>query len=395
MELSLTSDQYNALNVLERWYQKCSHQFIDLAGPIYTGTWDLVQLFLDQVGFDKREVMYITYDQKRALELGYNKYHAYYIYGKLYKYTRHVDFDTIPILNPRSDHIEFHWTKEVRTHIDSRYRIIVVLDASLMSENELWDLSKWGLPIILLRDPYVIPTADSYMYLRDPNILLDEPSPRYIQHAIYYIADRLIHGHKIEISAYRDSNVIRRKDLRMHNLRSSSMNITLNSETRDAINRAYRDRMYRDRNQFTNLNERVYLSSSHYQECIKNSTESNIRVYLMKGITGYLSKVNRHAAVTRYVGCDFTPDFYHEPFVGLYMDRDYLLRRDSNSRQMIPDDRVLFEYAYALTPQLSRTNHWDYVTVILDDYSEYDDKLREMMAYTAITRATKSVTLVI
>ena len=394
VNINLTSDQYNALNTLEYWYRKGSHQFIDMSGPIYTGTWDVLQVFLDTVGLDSREVMYLSYDQKQVHELAYNRYHCYHVYGYLYKYDRNVNIDSIPVVNSSSNKLEYTWTKRLRKKIDNRYRLIVVLDASLMNESTLWDISEYGLPVILIRDPYLLPAPDSYIYMRDPNITLEDASDAMMKNPVNVVSHSIITGQKLNVGSFSSASIIRRKDLHMYNLKSSSMNLTLSEEMRDTINTAYRSNMKRSP-QYTYTNERVYVSDSHYSEIITNSTEKHVKVYLMKGITGYLSKVYRHAAITRYVGCEFTPDFYHEPFTELYMDRDHLYHRETNSRQMIPDDVVKFEYAYALTPLQSRMNHWDDVTLIMERPDEYDDTLMRMMMYTAVTRASKTITIVV
>lgn len=395
MSIPLTTDQYHALNQLERWYQKNTHQFIDLCGSIYTGTWDIIQLFLDHAGIDKREVMYLSYDQKQVLELASKLYHAYYINGKIYKYIRKVDFDTIPILNQNSKQLEFQWFKEVRKKIDHRYRIMIVLDSVLLSEKTLWDIAFYGLPIILIRDPYLIPASDSYIYSRDPNIMLREPSPYLIRNPIYFMAQSVVEGRNLVPGTYTSANIIKRKDLNLYNIKSSSMNLVMNEETRNTITELYRSRVLKINPAFNVANERVYLASNHYREVIVNEVEKNVKLYMMQGLTGTLTKVNRHAAITRYVGCEFQADCYDKPFTDLYMDRNYLNGVETPSRQLIPEEVVKFEYAYALTPQKARINHWEDVLVILEHGNEYDEELEPLMYYTAITRASRSLTLVI
>ena len=394
MNVTLSSDQYNALNELEYWYRKGSHQFIDVSGPIYTGLWDVLQVFLEYVGLDPREVMYLSYDQRTVLDLAYSRYHGYYIYGKLYKYDRNVDLDSIPVINPHSTHLSYTWTKRIRQKIDKRYRLIVVLDASLLNERMLWDLSKYGLPVVLLRDPYLLPDSDSYIYAREPNVFLEEPSERMARNPVHTLAYSVMHDKRLTVGSFQSANVIRRKDLHMYNLKSSSMNLVYTQEMRNIINDAYRNTLKRNPI-YTYANERVYVADSHYQEILVNTIEKKVKVYLQKGMTGTLTKVNRHAAITRYVPCEFQPDYYHEPFTELVLDRDYLLHRETKSRQLIPDDVVKFEYAYALTPQLARMNHWDDVTIIMEQVQEFDEKLAKLMSYTAITRAARSVTVVL
>ena len=54
----LTDDQYLAIGQMEKWYRQYRHQFIDIAGVLGTGTWQLIQAFIELVGLDKKEVMY-------------------------------------------------------------------------------------------------------------------------------------------------------------------------------------------------------------------------------------------------------------------------------------------------------------------------------------------------
>ena len=395
MNISLTTDQYNALNKLVKWYIKGSQQIIDLSGPIYTGTWDIIQVFIDHIGLDPREVMYLSYDQKQVLELAAKRIHAYYINGKLYKYTRNVNFDSLSVINPDSKYLEYKWTKSIRKKIDPRYRLIVVLDSVLINEKVLWDLSSYGLPILLIRDPYLLPSGDSYVYTREPNITLRENAPSLINNPIYFMAESIITDRKLSPGTFGNVSIIKRKDMNLYNIKSSSMNIAMNETTRDTITQVYRSKVLKSNPMITLPNERVYVASNHYSEVIINEDEKNIKVYLMQGITGTLTKINRHFPITRYVGCDFQPDFYFEPFVELYMDRNYLNRVNTQSRQIIPDETILFEYAYALTPQKARMSHWDNVTIVLECNDEFDRELQKVMYYTAITRATKSLTLVI
>ena len=91
---------------------------------------------------------------------------------------------------------------------------------------------------------------------------------------------------------------------------------------------------------------------------------------------------------------NFKPEFYHEEFEELYLDRHYLNGVETNSRQVVPDEILKAQYAYALTPQLARYGHWDKTTVLIDP-SDYPPEIQKAMIYTAITRAQKSATIVI
>ena len=142
--MTITTDQYQALYKLDKWYSKYKHQIIEISGVVGTGIWDVIQSFIELENLDKREVMYLSYNQKQVLELAFKQYHAYYINSIIYKYTRYVDFSTIPVINKDSKCMEYEWKKEVRKKVDPKYKLMIVFDSLLINESTLRDLSSFG-----------------------------------------------------------------------------------------------------------------------------------------------------------------------------------------------------------------------------------------------------------
>lgn len=390
----LTNDQYHGLSKLEKWYRKYQHQFIEISGVVGTGTWDLVQAFIEREQFDPREVMYLSYNQKQVLELAYKRYHAYYINGIIYNYIRIVDFDTIPVINPHSNVLECRWTKKVRKKLDSKYKLIVVFDSMLLNESTVRDLATFGLPVILIRDPMLLPAPDTYTFLRDPNITLYDVQPEYLRSPITYFAHKILNGERISPGNYDTVSVVPKRQMNLYNLRSSDMNITITDTLRDNINHIYRERILKQKTSVNILNERVIAMENMYAHKIVNGDEKKIKVYLMKGTIGTLSKINRHVVNTKYVPIEFKPEFYYEPFTDLVLDRHYLNNINLPSRQIVPDETFKVEYAYALTAPLARLSHWDKVTMIAES-GDCDPDLHKKMLYTGITRARRSLAIII
>jgi len=391
----LTNDQYVASSKLEKWYRKYNHQIIEISAVVGTGVWDLIQKFIDDEEFDPREVMYLSYNQKQVLEMAAKRYHTYYINGIIYNYTRIVDFDTLPVINHTSKELKYEWKKEVRKKIDKRYKLMVVFDSVLLNERTLTDLCSFGLPIILIRDPMLLPAPDSYTYFHDPNIILREPHPDYIRNPLNYFAHKVLKDETFTPGSYDNVTVVQRKQMNLYNLKSSDMNITLTDGLRHNVNRMYRDRIMKCKDSVNVPNERLIVTSDMYGHRIVNQDEKNIKVYLRRGVVGNITRIYKHAESTRFVHFEFKPEFYFEPFEDLTLDRFHLNRIIYNSKQQIPDEYVQMEYAYALTPSLARLSHWDKVTMILDPVNDVDPAILKSMIYTGITRAKKSLTLIV
>ena len=392
----LTNDMYEGLSTLERWYHKLKHQIIDIAGVIGTGSWQLIQLFLDRNNLEPIEVMYLSYDQKQVLELASKRYHAFYISNIIYNYTRHVDFNSLPVLNSQSDGvIQYQWKKDVRKKINKNYKIMIVFDSVLLSEDTLRDLASFGLPIILLRDPILLPSPDTYTFFREPNITLRELHPELSRNPIVHFANMVLNGTKLKYGNYDIVSVIPRKQMNLYNLKSADMVLTMSDRLRDNINSTYREKILKQKTTKNIVGEKVIVMNNMYGHRLVNSDEKNIKIYLTRGMIGYLTKCNSHAVHTKYVPIEFRPEFYHEVFDNLVMDRHYLNKFTSPSKQIIPDEIIKLEYAYALTVPLARLSHWDKVTIVVDIDEEQDPGLQIRLLYSAIASARKSVTIIL
>lgn len=389
----LTTDQYQALFQLEHWYKKYSHQIIEISGIVGTGTWSIVQTFINRTGLDPREVMYLSHDQHRVIELASTGFHAYYINGIIYKYHRETDFTTIPQINPRSTHAEHVWEKYVRRKIDPRYRMIVVLDSSLIDWDTLMDIRTFGLPIILIRDPMLTPSDKSCTFERDPNIQLSEPHPQYSNDPIIKFAYRILQSPQFKIGVYDTVTVMSKKHMQLSNLATADMVLTFTDETRRSINSLYRDKILHRKDTLNIVGERLIIMNDDYTKKISNDGEKRVKLYLHHGLVGYINKINSHVPATKYVKMEFRPDFYFDSFTDVILNRYSLNNINAISRQIVPYDIVEAQYAYALPVLLARCNHWDKVTIINDLPDDMDPMMKSRLLYTAITRSRQMITL--
>lgn len=389
---TITTDQYHALAKLKRWYNKYTHQIIEISGVAGTGVNQVIQEFINHVGFDPREVMYLSYDQRQVLELAYKRYHAYYINGIIYKYTRIVDMDTIPVINPNSVQIEYEWKRDVRKKIDPRYKLIIVYDSLLLNHRTIDDLTSFGLPIILVRDPMRLPAPDTYTFLREPNIELYDLHPDLIKSPMVYFANKVLRGERLDYGSYDCVSIVPRKQMNLYNLKSADMILTMTEDISDNINDVYRKKIKKFSTPQNWVGERLICMSDMHTHRIVNPDEKNIKIYLTRGVVGYLTKCNRHAIGTKYVPIQFRPEFYHESFEEMYMDRHYLNEIELPSRQQIPDEICKFKYAYALSVPMARLGHWDKTTIIVEGLE--DEEMSKRMLYSALVQTKSSSTII-
>lgn len=391
-----TNDQYLALEALNKWYRKAKHQFIELNSIVGTGSWEVIQTCIELFGLDQREVIYLSHDQKQVTEMAFKGFHTYYLNTFLYRYTRLVDPNSLPVINPWSPGPEITWKKRVRSKIDERYHLIIVFDAGLLSSRVIADLGSLGLPVILLRDPMLPPVAGSYALDNEPGIALREIVPERAREPLIYFLHKALRGDELRVGNYDNVTILNRKDLNIFNLKSSEMNLTLGEELRQTINTVYRERVLKQSNTGNLVGERLIVTNSLFGEKLINADNKKLKLTVATGMVGTLTKLNRHALSTRYVPCEFQPDGYHESFSELYLDRYALNGLDPNrSSQEKPDNGVLeTQYAYALSATMARLCHWDKVTLIADPDPGWDPELRARLMYLAMTRTRNYLTII-
>ena len=160
------------------------------------------------------------------------------------------------------------------------------------------------------------------------------------------------------------------------------------------INKIYRENVIHS-NGRTCQNEKIIIMNDSHHCKLVNPDEKRIKVYLNKGITGTISRINKHVPNSKYVGFEFKPDFYYQAFDDLILDRYYLEGIEYPSRAMEPDEYVQAKFAYVLTVPLARINHWQKITLIQEELEYNDDLLFTMMMYTGMTRAKEKINIII
>jgi hypothetical protein len=393
--MGITNDQYFGFSKINKWYDKYNRQFFEISGSVGTGKWELLQMFLDYNHLEKGEVCFLSFDQKQVLELAFVGYHAYYIYPTIYKYERRTDFDTLPLLNFESKQVKIEWKKKVRKKLPKIYSLIVITDSLLMSEDLIQDVASFGLPVVLLKDEMLLPSADNITFIKDPNVRLVDLTDEGAKDPLVYFATKIRRRERLAYGVFNSVSIIPKKQMSLYNLRYPDMTLTMTNELRNEINKSYRSEVLHVNDTRIITGEKVIAVSTLWNQRIKDKDNPNVRVYLAKGIIGNLTKVNKHALITKYINVDFKPDFYHETFYSLDMDRYYTNRLLQDSKQSSPDEELLFEYAYALPVSMGRYSFWDNVLVIIEDTNLYDDETYQRLLYTAITRARKLLTIVI
>lgn len=393
MDIELNEDQVHALYMIESWYNLGEKQTFELAGGPGTGKTTLIRFAIEYMGIELRDVAFVAYMGKAAMQMGRNGLPAQTIHSFIYKRVTEWkrDADGHIMLD---DHGKPMTEKKfkLKDSIPGHIKLIVVDEGSLVSEAMGNDLKSFGVPIIVLGDLNQLPPVfGRALFLWKPDYVLTKVMRQEENNPIIWLANEILDGAQLKIGAYGDSFVINHKDLDVYKLKKADMVITNTNRLRHQVNNLYRTKILNIRRQdIPQAGEKVICRKNNWKAAIED------QIYLTNGMTGTIDYLDISSLKGNKVTMDFRPDFLKKKYKNLSVDyrrffADPAEEYPMDSTAMFSDQ---FEFSYAITSYLCQGSQWDDVIFMNDEDKCGDDKHRKKM-YVAVTRAVKRVTIVI
>jgi exodeoxyribonuclease-5 len=253
--------------------------------------------------------------------------------------------------------------------------VVIIDECSMVGPDLGRDLESFGKRILVLGDPAQLPPIDGAGYFTErctPDIMLTEIHRQAADNPIIALATKARQGERIEVGAYGESRVIRRKDLLPEVVMASDQLLVGMNKTRHSSNA--RIRVLRKFDADTPMpGERLV--------CLKNWKDPIL-------LNGSLWDVDDcwHDRGELLVELELTPD--EEGGLPRCTARVPLVHFQGKSADLDPKVRKRFpefDYGYALTCHKAQGSQWDKVCVIDESGVFREDAHRWL--YTAITRA--------
>ena len=394
MGIELNTQQIYALYDLETWWGKQNDQLFEISGAAGTGKTTLIRYFIDRIGLDLSDVAFVAYMGKAATVMARNGLPGQTIHSLIYEYTRVLDLDEDGNiqLNERGKP-KTKMTFELREKISKKVKLIVLDEAGMVNEKIGTDLLSYGIPIITLGDLNQLPPVFGRpFFLKNPNVILTQVMRQAEGDPIVWLAHRVLENLPLQTGVYGKSSVIKKDDLNEYILKKSDIVITGTNKLRYEVNNLFREQITPVRRlDFLNVGEKVV--------CRKNNWNRNIddTIFLTNGLSGYVDFVDRESFNGKGLKIDFRPDFLKTKcFKNVVVDYKHLFESPSVSDD---DDRYIlgrekFEFAYALTCHSTQGSTYPNV-VFLNEKGIFDADTYKRLQYTAITRASEQVTVVV
>ena len=410
---TLTADQQEAAALIEAWYYHLNTQIFVLCGYAGTGKTFLVDYVVRALGLVAGEsAAFVAPTGKAASVLIQSGVPATTVHSLIY--TREEDIE----VDENGEVISEQFLRFVKKEsIDSKIKLIVLDETSMVSDDVLRDLLSFGVKCLCCGDPAQLPpVGGSNTLLSTPVITLKEIVRQERDNPIVRLAARVRAGERPAYGEDGCVSVIPRRaldaDARRALFTQADQIIVGTNRTRAMINREVRA--------IRGISpDRVLPQDGEKIICTLNDWSKPLdergNFHLVNGIIGRCYRVREQLDGLGQL--DFQPDFLAERVEDLPFDTGVFVRGQyyhgygnraclltngilvhENNREMLrrfkvrrEDTVCRFEFAYAVTCHKAQGSEYDFVVVI--DESGYFEDGKEWL-YTAVTRAKKRLVIV-
>ncbi len=402
MTYELTSDQKNADSLIKDWYYNSTRQVFVLAGYAGTGKSTLLKYSITEtLGLiPDQSVAFVTSTGKAATVLIRQGISATTLHRLIYQ---SITQETEIEVNGKKIKIEKLSFKR-RENIEKSIKLIVLDEASMVSDDVMYDLLQFGVKMIICGDNAQLPPVEGLnTYLKEPDFTLRQIVRQQLDNPIIKLSQMAREGIYIPYGRYGDSVSVLNKrfftgEKRRHCLTTADQIICGINKTRTAINNEIRSML--NRGPFPESGDKLICTLNNWEQFI----DSDFRFNLVNGIIGTV--YNPFYDSSTGIGfMQFKVDFLDElcpealPFdTGIFTDGRYIYKHGDYFASYDEDGEPSgaytlnrFEYGYCISCHKAQGSEFDNTVIFDESYAFKEDRNRWL--YTAITRTKKKLLL--
>ncbi len=399
--MELTSDQINADKEIDRWFRSSTSQVFVLTGFAGTGKTTLLKhTVTETLALTDESVAFVTPTGKAATVLLRQGIPATTVHRLIYQsITTQVEVE----INGKKVKVE-KLTFKRRENIDKNIKLIVLDEASMVSDDLLWDLLEFGVKILLCGDNAQLPPVEGFnTYLKNPDTTLRQIVRQQLDNPIIMLSEMARNGKYIPYGKYGDCVLVQNKrvftgEKRKYYLTKSNQIICGINKTRTAVNNELR--ALRGLGALPENGDKVICTVNNWEQFI----DKDYRYNLVNGIIGTV--IDPFYDFSSGIGfMQFKVDFLDElcpealPFdTGIFTDGRYRYKHGDYFEKFNEDGEASgaftlnrFEYGYCISCHKAQGSEFDNAVVFDESYAFKEDRNRWL--YTAITRAKKKLIL--
>ncbi|WP_282048351.1 ATP-dependent DNA helicase [Sulfitobacter mediterraneus] len=367
--LAFSPQQIAAMNDVSNWLKTTTNrkQVFRLFGYAGTGKTTIAQHLAEGLDGD---VVYAAFTGKAAMMMQRNGCtNASTIHKLIYR----------PEVQP-DDSIKF----KVNRGSDVKDAALVVIDeCSMVDERLARDLMSFKKPILVLGDPAQLPPVKGAGYFTEakPDVMLTEIHRQAGDSPVLHLATAVREGNALDYGTYGTSRVVPDEGLTLEDVLEADQLLVGRNVTRHHYNAAIRETLGR-KSSFPEIGDRLV--------CLRN--DHKLGIY-----NGGLFEVVNHPRQTRFSKTIAmrvkSLDFTDSPEIRVCVHSEFFTGTEARLSKKDLLKTQKFGYGYALTVHKSQGSQWENV-IVLDESGFFPKEDRQSWLYTAITRASEKVAIV-
>ena len=394
MGIELNNDQIYCTYKMENSWHHSTEQLFQISGSAGSGKSTVVRYLIEKIGLEYDEVLFVAFMGKAASQLARNGLPAQTIHSAIYRFEKQIARDENGKMifkdngKPKMKNV---FVKKEK--IGKKIKLIVVDEGSMVDTKTALDLMSFGLPIIVLGDLNQLPPVfGKPFFLQNPDVILRQIMRQAEGNPIIWLSQEILAGNDLKIGVYGNSSVIKKSDLTDYHFRNADIILSCTNRLRYNVNNYCREEIKGIKQlDYPHINEKVICRKNNWSKEIDNG------VFLTNGTCGFVDDVYRSSFNGKTMSIDFRPDFTHSVFKNVTFDYKHLYEMpggetDDQDFTSIYNDKI--EFAYAITVHSSQGSQWPKPLFLAEDITRNKED-RKKLWYTAVTRGSDSITIVI
>lgn len=400
MDYPLSSDQLRAYNLIVDWFYRSENQIFVLAGYAGTGKTTLLKsVVCDALKLTPDvSAAFVTPTGKAATVLIRSGIPATTLHRLIYQ-SQVTEEDVV--VNGKKITVE-KLTFKRRDSIDRAIKLIVLDEASMVSDETVADLAKFGVKLLLCGDNAQLPPIEGFNNcLKTPDYTLTSIVRQELDNPIIKLSAMAREGKFIPFGRYGKSVLVTSQRTftganRRECLLRAGQIICGTNKTRALINDEVRS--LRGLGNLPEEGDKLICTQNNWETFI----DKNFKFNLVNGIIGTAHDTFYDSELG--IGyMRFLPEFLDEfcpealPFdAGIFIDGNFRYRRGDYFEKTDESGKAIgaftlnrFEYGYCISCHKAQGSEFDDVLVFDESYAFKEDKNRWL--YTAITRTKKNL----
>lgn len=379
--MEYTQDQINALQIIKDWWNTFNRQqCLMLSGAAGTGKTTLISKLPKELSTRNQyvNISYATLTAKAALVLRNKGIPASTIHSLIY--------DTKIKEDPITHRVKYFFTRKTVLGCD----LVVIDEASMVSDQLYADLKSFGKPIIFIGDKFQLPPINSEFNSMEDKFLSYSMTQIVRQKAdnlIIAMATKLRNRQQTPFMKHHQFTKISKKFFDLNTMSNYDQIITGKNKTRIQLNKFYRKDILHYNKEIPVLGDKVIFLKNNYQDFVFNGQQVILDKDLQPIGKDKYTMIGTDIVSKQGVCVDIVTDFINTLPTDVQQKKYNKIVKSKTCN--------LIDFAYVISCHKSQGSQWNNV-LIMDDYFFYgNEEMRYRWLYTAVTRASQSVTWVV